>query len=53
MEKDHSPIKKIFKKLENNLRVKLWVRVPIAVSSCLAAAHMYRSGEVSALFAFF
>ena len=36
-------IKKIVKDLRNqiNLRLKLWARVPIAVSLCPAAAHMY------------
>ena len=36
MEKDHLPIYEI------NQRSKLWARVPIAVSSCPAAAHIYK-----------
>ena len=40
MEKDHLSIKKVVK-AEINQRLKPWVRVPIAVSLCPAAAHMY------------
>ena len=44
MEKDHLSIKKAVKKIyEIDQRLKLWARVPIAVSSCPAAAHI---GEV-------
>ena len=43
MEKYYLSIKKIVKDLRNqiNLRLKLWARVPMAVSLCPAAAHMY------------
>ena len=41
MEKDHLSIKKVVK-VEINQRLKPWVRVPIAVSLCPAAAHLYR-----------
>ena len=40
MEKNHLSIKKVVK-VEINQRLKAWVRVPIAVSLCPAAAHMY------------
>ena len=33
-------LKKIINEI--NQRLKLWARVPIAVRSCPAAAHMYR-----------
>ena len=44
VEKDHLSIKKLVKNLrcEINQRLKLWTRVPIAVSSRPAAAHMFR-----------
>ena len=43
MEKDHLSIKKAVKKIyEIDQRLKLWARVPIAVSSCPAGCHMYR-----------
>ena len=42
MEKDHLSILKVVKTYELNQRLKLWARVPIAVSSCPAAVHMYR-----------
>ena len=42
MEKDHLSIKKVVKNLRKKQRLKLWARVPIAVSSCPTAAHMYR-----------
>ena len=35
-------IKKVVKHLRNYQRLKFWARVAIAVSSCPAAAHMYR-----------
>ena len=42
MEKDHLSIKKVVRIYEINQRLKLWARVPIAISSCPAAAHMYK-----------
>ena len=35
-------LRKQFKLYEINQRLKLWTRVPIAVSSCPAVAHVYR-----------
>ena len=42
MEKGHLSIKKLVKNLQINQRLKLWARVPIAVSLRPAAAHLYR-----------
>ena len=42
MEKDHLSIKTVVKYLKINKRLKLWARVPIAISSCPAVVHMYR-----------
>ena len=39
MEKGHLSIEKVVKNLQ---KLKFWARVPIAVSSSPAAAHMYR-----------
>ena len=43
MEKYHLSINKVkkLKSYEINQRLKPWALVPIAVSSCPAAAHMY------------
>ena len=41
MEKDNSSIKKKVK-IFRNQKFRLWSSVPIAVSSCPAAAHMNR-----------
>ena len=42
MEKDHLSVKKVVKNYETNQRLKSWTSVPIAVSFCPAAAHIYR-----------
>ena len=40
MEKDHLPIKRVVEIYEINQRLRLWSRVPIAASSCPAAAQL-------------
>ena len=42
MAKDHLSIRKELKIYKINQRLKLWAYVPIAVSLCPAAAHIYR-----------
>ena len=42
MEKEHLSIKIVARIYEINQRLRLWARVPIAVSPCPAAAHMCR-----------